>query len=389
MEVNVISQMMDLFYKKYLIPLTLVDRNFIPLYSSMEIYTETTLQDFLVNVSIDHSVVLLSNSTNLFGYFSFKSKNEEDYTLFIGPCGTMNPAGSSHLYNKQTSKITYPVVDKQTFEDFIILIYSSFTHEKLDRENISWIHNEKELFPSLHIDRELNKNLYNRRHMDKNFDYYQLELRYFDYIKRNQPEKIDWLFEKMKEVYHGNLASGKLENLKYKLVAAVAIATRILIDKGVPINQAFSLSDASIHGLEYVLSVDAWFVYMKEVTFRFMKLLHNHSYSGKSLIVKTVINYIDGHIYEKIPIERLSTITQKHRSYLSIHFKDETGQTLHSYIQERKIREAEHLLVFTNQSYKEISTLLSFSSQSHFISVFKKISGTTPKDFREQNAHMT
>ncbi|MDO2410795.1 helix-turn-helix domain-containing protein [Enterococcus faecium] len=48
------------------------------------------------------------------------------------------------------------------------------------------------------------------------------------------------------------------------------------------------------------------------------------------------------------------------------------GQTIHSYIQERKINESKHLLLFTDKSYKEISVLLSFASQSHFIQVFKK-----------------
>ncbi|OTE82697.1 AraC family transcriptional regulator, partial [Escherichia coli] len=95
-----------------------------------------------------------------------------------------------------------------------------------------------------------------------------------EYIKRNQPEKIDWLFKKMQETYHVELSENELEGLKLKFSAFVAILTRISIDEGVPINQAFSLSDALIQGLFRIHSSNEWHTYMKEATYRFMKLIH-------------------------------------------------------------------------------------------------------------------
>ena len=48
----------------------------------------------------------------------------------------------------------------------------------------------------------------------------------------------------------------------------------------------------------------------------------------------------------------------------------------------KKIEEACWLLKYTDKSSIEIATDLSFSSHSYFISVFKKVTGKTPKEYR-------
>ena len=51
----------------------------------------------------------------------------------------------------------------------------------------------------------------------------------------------------------------------------------------------------------------------------------------------------------------------------------------------KKIEEAKQLLLFTDYSFQEISSLLNFTSQSHFTQRFKQICGQTPKGFRDKN----
>ena len=45
---------------------------------------------------------------------------------------------------------------------------------------------------------------------------------------------------------------------------------------------------------------------------------------------------------------------------------------------------ARNMLRFSDIPYSEISATLAFSSQSHFIQVFRKQVGCTPHEFREQ-----
>ena len=64
--------------------------------------------------------------------------------------------------------------------------------------------------------------------------------------------------------------------------------------------------------------------------------------------------------------------------------QQETGMTFSDFVNKQKIEEAAALLLYTEYSDTQISTLLAFSSQSYFIKVFRKYMGTTPKQYKKQ-----
>ena len=59
--------------------------------------------------------------------------------------------------------------------------------------------------------------------------------------------------------------------------------------------------------------------------------------------------------------------------------------TIGRYIQKEKIARAKNLLVYSDRSILEISEYLCFNSQSHFGKVFKKETGMTPRQYRQEN----
>lgn len=124
--------------------------------------------------------------------------------------------------------------------------------------------------------------------------------------------------------------------------------------------------------------------YIKASSLQFMQLIHDYPYSEKNYLVKNLLNYIDAHIYDRITIKELAAYVQKHPTHITAEFKKALGQTIHTYINQRKIAEAKHLLLFTDKSYKEIAPLLNFSSQSHFIQVFKQFEKLTPLEFKNK-----
>ena len=102
----------------------------------------------------------------------------------------------------------------------------------------------------------------------------------------------------------------------------------------------------------------------------------------RSKITKNAIQYIQRHISKKINISDIASDLSLSRGYLSSTFRAETGQTLSGYIQKAKINEAKRLLKDSSMSLASISHDLGFSSQAYFSRVFKKITGQTPKEFR-------
>ena len=75
----------------------------------------------------------------------------------------------------------------------------------------------------------------------------------------------------------------------------------------------------------------------------------------------------------------------KRRIILCTRFKQEVGVSLTRYVQQEKVAEAKRLLRFTDQELGEIAALLGFSSQSHFQTVFKQITGETPMAYRRNS----
>ncbi|AZK47658.1 helix-turn-helix domain-containing protein [Paenibacillus lentus] len=63
-------------------------------------------------------------------------------------------------------------------------------------------------------------------------------------------------------------------------------------------------------------------------------------------------------------------------------FKKKVGCSLRIYIQQAKIDEARSLLLLTDNSISEISTLLNYHDQSYFFKYIKKFTGVTPNEYR-------
>ncbi|MDO5125833.1 MAG: helix-turn-helix transcriptional regulator [Ruminococcus sp.] len=70
-------------------------------------------------------------------------------------------------------------------------------------------------------------------------------------------------------------------------------------------------------------------------------------------------------------------------TYLSKLFVKEVGKGFRQFIIDTKISTAKNMIMNNKISFSEISLALGFSSQSAFISAFKKNTGTTPGEFRK------
>jgi AraC-like DNA-binding protein len=106
--------------------------------------------------------------------------------------------------------------------------------------------------------------------------------------------------------------------------------------------------------------------------------------SRSSKPIQACKEYIYLHLFEEIKLQQLSVVSGLNTSYLSQLFKKETGLTLTNYIQWERIEEAKKLLDHSNDTISMIAARLTFYDQAHFVKVFKKHSGLTPKQYRNR-----
>lgn len=186
----------------------------------------------------------------------------------------------------------------------------------------------------------------------------------------------------------GILSKNPLTNIKYHFVITVAMITRYCVEGGMELEQAYRLSDFYILKMDSCTSVQSVADLHNNMALDFtgkMLLLQKNSIISKSIILST--NYIYNHLHERITIKDLAEYTKLSESYLSKLFKKDLGISVSDYIREKKIEKAENLLRYSDFTFIEIANYLAFSSQSHFIQIFEKHVGLTPKKYRDKYYH--
>ncbi|EGT3606539.1 response regulator [Clostridium perfringens] len=106
--------------------------------------------------------------------------------------------------------------------------------------------------------------------------------------------------------------------------------------------------------------------------------------TNEEKIVDKVSKYIDDNMDKMLKLEELASICNLSPGYFSRVFKKETGKTVITYINEKKVERAKKLLKESKDPIINISLDLGFDDCGYFIRVFKKITGLTPKAFREE-----
>lgn len=99
--------------------------------------------------------------------------------------------------------------------------------------------------------------------------------------------------------------------------------------------------------------------------------------------IRNIILYIDENFQKPIDLEFLEKKFEISIPYLCSTFRSLTGISPINYIIRKRITEAEYMLINTNKSILTISEECGFRSLSNFNSLFKKITGTTPKNYRK------
>ncbi|WP_430611730.1 helix-turn-helix transcriptional regulator [Enterococcus sp. DIV0876] len=387
MEFDALALILKRLYHKYLIPLFVIDDTghiIIPQHSDWTI--DYLNQDDLTFPS-NQMVFFYEDRDFFFCTFHCTFAHHKHCQVLVGPCGVLGTRSDTFTFHDHDylAGVHYAKETQQAFVAFIELLYALLTGQVLNEDQHKWNYRNRSI--TAHTETMLTDNLYNRRSEDPFLDSFEFEKRYVEAVRRNESEKIEWLFQKANYTYNSELSHNKIEHLKYKYSGLITILTRVSVNEGVPVNQAYSLSDSLIQKLQKIHTIPECMSHIKETSLLFMALIHDFPYAETNFLVRDLLNYIDAHIYERITLKDLAASVQKHPTHITAEFKKALGQTVHTYINQKKVAEAKHLLLFTDKSYKEIANLLNFSSQSHFIQIFKQFENLTPLAFK--NKHVT
>lgn len=101
-------------------------------------------------------------------------------------------------------------------------------------------------------------------------------------------------------------------------------------------------------------------------------------------LVAVAQKYIDEHLTDKIKRTDVAEHVALSENYLSKLFHRETGYSLSDYILEKRITLAKKLLSQTKLSISDIGAAVGYDASAHFIRMFKREVGKTPKEYRKE-----
>ena len=118
----------------------------------------------------------------------------------------------------------------------------------------------------------------------------------------------------------------------------------------------------------------------------YCQLVNKYSVKDYSPTVQKVIVMIESNLSSDLTLSELANTLNINASYLSTVFKKETGITVTGYVNEKRIELAQELLKTTNLQIQTIAQYCGIVDVHYFTRLFKKTTGVSPKQYREENS---
>ncbi|MEO6847442.1 MAG: helix-turn-helix domain-containing protein [Chthoniobacterales bacterium] len=98
--------------------------------------------------------------------------------------------------------------------------------------------------------------------------------------------------------------------------------------------------------------------------------------------ITKIINFINNNHTVPLTLNQLAKEVHLSPSRFAHFFREQMGRSPMEYVEERRLHEAQQLLVATDKSIGDIALACGFENQFHFSTRFRKFTGKSPRDYR-------
>lgn len=111
-----------------------------------------------------------------------------------------------------------------------------------------------------------------------------------------------------------------------------------------------------------------------------VEFIKNDSFADA--ISDKISEYLKSRVNSRIYIDEICAVTGYSKTYVSQVFRQTTGESVISYFNRLKIKEAKRLIRENRMTMSEISDALAFNDPRYFSLMFKKLTGKTPSEYK-------
>lgn len=213
-----------------------------------------------------------------------------------------------------------------------------------------------------------------------NYDYsstnYKLEMM-FGHVEANRREAF---LQELDVLIDTELSNGNMHEMKEIYYRVGLLLYSYVNQRGWHhvINQFELLLDLDEHA-----SIEEGFSYLRIVAKQLFDYNQKDERDRATHVIETICQYIQQHLSEDLSLVKLAEIHYFNPSYLSHFFKQEKGINLSEYIERCRIKRAKELLERRDLKIKDVCLSVGYVSAHSFTRFFKKVTGKTPKEYRD------
>lgn len=122
---------------------------------------------------------------------------------------------------------------------------------------------------------------------------------------------------------------------------------------------------------------------LKKISNPYFPELEDKGLGGQ--VITKALEYISDHFTENLTLQSVADTVHLSKNYFSLLFKKQTGLNFIDYLIELRIREAKRLLAQNNDRISDVVGPSGFNDVKYFNRIFKKVTGMTPKEYREKH----
>jgi len=195
-------------------------------------------------------------------------------------------------------------------------------------------------------------------------------------------QKAQWIFSSFSQLILENRSADPVRNGKNYCIITNTILRKAAESGGVhPIYLDRCSSDFA-KKIESLHSASSLGDLMHEMLNAYCKLVRKHAGKAYSPLIHKIILQIDNQLGEELSLKELAKKHNVSPGYLSTLFRKETGVTLSSFIIQKRMDHAKHLLKNTALQIQTVAQYCGFLDLNYFSRLFRKITGETPSQYR-------
>ena len=171
--------------------------------------------------------------------------------------------------------------------------------------------------------------------------------------------------------------------IRARVLELVVLLSRAVLEGGADIRQIFGLNYQYLNQLQNLENLEELTPWLSRIMERFTDYVFNLTHVKHKDVILKSIDYIRNNYMKKLTLDEVAATVYLSPSYFSKIFKEEMNMNFNTYLNHIRIEMSRKLLADPSISMVDVSSIVGYEDQSYFSKVFKKVTGQSPKKYRE------